>query len=57
MDSVVAHGTFGVVYQCSSSLNPTRKLACKRVFQDARYKNREMEIVLQLLTNEETGEV
>jgi serine/threonine protein kinase len=49
MDKVIAHGTFGVVYECTSNQDKhSKKVALKRVFQDARYKNRELEVLLDL---------
>ena len=48
MDKVIAHGTFGVVYECSMANDKRGKVALKRVFQDARYKNRELEVLLDL---------
>ncbi|KII63916.1 Glycogen synthase kinase-3 beta [Thelohanellus kitauei] len=53
----ISHGTFGVVYRADMILNPKRgtpsslshrtpseRVALKTVYQDARYKNRELEI-------------
>lgn len=57
MEGVIASGTFGVVYHCSSFHDKKAKLACKRVFQDARYKNRELECLLLLNTLEEGNEL
>ena len=56
MDKVIAHGTFGVVYECTSNQDKQRKVALKRVFQDARYKNRELEVLLDL-NRLETGQL
>ena len=56
MDKVIAHGTFGVVYECTSNQDKHRKVALKRVFQDARYKNRELEVLLDL-NRLETGQL
>lgn len=46
-EKIVGNGTFGVVY-LASQLSTKEKVAIKRVFQDPRYKNRELELMQQL---------
>ena len=46
-DKVVGNGTFGVVYQATIA-ETGEKVAIKKVFQDKRYKNRELEIMKEL---------
>ena len=46
-DRVVGNGTFGVVYQATIA-ETGEKVAIKKVFQDKRYKNRELEIMKEL---------
>lgn len=43
-ERVVGNGTFGVVYEAFSKSNKT-KVAIKKVLQDRRYKNRELDIM------------
>ena len=45
--SIIGHGTFGVVYRAKKE-NSDEIIAIKRVFQDKRYKNRELEILKEL---------
>ena len=45
MDKVIAHGTFGLVYRGTNLLN-NETVAIKRVYQDTRYKNRELDLLL-----------
>ncbi|OMJ67284.1 hypothetical protein SteCoe_35601 [Stentor coeruleus] len=47
-DKIAGNGTFGVVYQATIPENG-EKVAIKKVFQDPRYKNRELELMQQLL--------
>ena len=47
-DKVVGNGTFGVVYQATIA-ETGEKVAIKKVFQDKRYKNRELEIMKELV--------
>ena len=47
-DKVAGNGTFGVVYQATIA-ETGEKVAIKKVFQDRRYKNREYEIMKELL--------
>ncbi|OMJ95229.1 hypothetical protein SteCoe_1441 [Stentor coeruleus] len=47
-DKVVGNGTFGVVYQATIA-ETGEKVAIKKVFQDKRYKNREYEIMKELI--------
>lgn len=44
LDKIVAHGTFGIVYRANRS-NTNEIVAIKRVFQDSRYKNRELDML------------
>jgi serine/threonine protein kinase len=44
MEKIVAHGTFGIVYKATKS-NTDELVAIKRVYQDCRYKNRELDIL------------
>jgi serine/threonine-protein kinase MDS1/RIM11 len=44
LDKIVAHGTFGIVYRATRS-NTSELVAIKRVYQDGRYKNRELDIL------------
>ena len=45
--SIIGKGTFGVVYRAKND-NTGETIAIKRVFQDKRYKNRELEILKEL---------
>ena len=40
-------GTFGVVYQ-ANCIETGEKVAIKKVFQDKKYKNRELQIIREL---------
>ena len=42
---MIAHGTFGLVYR-GTNLKTGETVAIKRVYQDTRYKNRELELLL-----------
>ena len=44
MDKIIAHGTFGLVYR-GTNLATGETIAIKRVYQDTRFKNRELEIL------------
>ena len=44
LDKVIAHGTFGLVYK-GTNLKTNATVAIKRVYQDTRYKNRELELL------------
>lgn len=46
-DKVVGNGTFGVVYQATVA-ETGETVAIKKVFQDKRYKNRELQIMKEL---------
>ena len=46
-DRVVDRGTFGVVYQATVA-ETGETVAIKKVFQDRRYKNRELQIMKEL---------
>lgn len=46
-DKVVGNGTFGVVYQATIA-ETGRQVAIKKVFQDPRYRNRELDIMKSL---------
>jgi glycogen synthase kinase 3 beta len=46
-DKIAGNGTFGVVYLASIA-ETGEKVAIKKVFQDPRYKNRELELMQQL---------
>lgn len=43
---VIAHGSFAIIYQAKSPSN--QLVAVKRVFQDSKYRNRELEILQKL---------
>ena len=45
--SIIGHGTFGVVYRAKEE-KTGEILAIKRVFQDKKYKNRELDILKEL---------
>ena len=45
--SIIGHGTFGVVYRAKEE-KTGEIFAIKRVFQDKKYKNRELEILIEL---------
>ena len=45
MDKIIAHGTFGLVYR-ATNLQTDEVVAIKRVYQDTRYKNRELDLLL-----------
>ena len=45
--SIIGHGTFGVVYRAKEE-KTGEIFAIKRVFQDKKYKNRELEILKEL---------
>ena len=49
-ERVVGNGSFGVVFQAYVIQNndPNEKVAIKKVYQDKRYKNRELQIMKQL---------
>ena len=47
-DKVVGNGTFGVVYQATVA-ETGETVAIKKVFQDKRYKNRELQIMKELI--------
>ena len=47
IEKVVGNGSFGIVYQAIISLT-SEPVAIKKVFQDKRYKNRELEIMREL---------
>ena len=47
MDKIIAHGSFGIVYQ-GTNLNGIMPVAIKRIFLDKRFKNRELEILEQV---------
>lgn len=53
LKNVIAHGTFGMVYQ-AIDVHDEAPVAIKRVFQDGKYKNRELEI-LKYLSNFREG--
>lgn len=55
MDKIVAHGTFGIVYKATKSTTE-ELVAIKRVYQDNRYKNRELEILKMAGKYNETHE-
>ena len=44
MDKIIAHGTFGLVYR-GTNLATGEIIAIKRVYQDTRFKNRELELL------------
>jgi len=44
MEKIVAHGSFGLVYRATKA-NSDEIVAIKRVYQDNRYKNRELDIL------------
>jgi len=46
-EKVIGNGSFGVVYQ-AVSLDTNETVAIKKVFQDRRYKNRELQIMKEL---------
>ena len=46
-DKIVGSGTFGVVYQ-ANCIETGEKVAIKKVFQDKKYKNRELQIIKEL---------
>ena len=46
-EKIVGSGTFGVVYQ-ANCIETGEKVAIKKVFQDKRYKNRELQIIKEL---------
>lgn len=48
-DKIIAHGTFGIVYEATGS-HLKEPVAVKRVYQDSRYKNREL-VILKHLSN------
>ena len=43
-DKIVAHGSFGIVYRATRA-NTDETVAIKRVYQDSRYKNRELDVL------------
>ena len=45
--SIIGHGTFGVVYRAKEE-KTGEIFAIKRVFQDKKYKNRELDILKEL---------
>jgi serine/threonine protein kinase len=47
LERVIGNGSFGVVYQ-AVTLENSETVAIKKVFQDKRYKNRELEIMREL---------
>lgn len=47
-EKIVGSGTFGVVYQ-ASCVETGERVAIKKVFQDKKYKNRELQIIRELL--------
>jgi glycogen synthase kinase 3 beta len=49
-ERVVGNGSFGVVFQAYVIQNndPNEKVAIKKVYQDKRYKNRELQIMKEL---------
>jgi glycogen synthase kinase 3 beta len=46
-ERVVGHGSFGVVYQ-AKIIETNEEVAIKKVFQDRRYKNRELQIMKEM---------
>ena len=50
LDKIIAHGSFGIVYSGINKLT-NRPVAVKRVFQDKRFKNREVEILKMVRKN------
>ena len=46
-DRVVGNGSFGVVFQATVNQN-NEVVAIKKVYQDKRYKNREVQIIREL---------
>lgn len=44
LDKIIAHGTFGLVYR-GTNLSTGEIVAIKRVYQDTRFKNRELELL------------
>jgi len=46
-DKIIGSGTFGVVYQ-ANCIETGEKVAIKKVFQDKKYKNRELQIIREL---------
>lgn len=53
LETIIAHGTFSIVYSATSRIT-RRPVAIKRIFQDKRFKNRELELLRFL---NETGAV
>jgi len=45
---VIGNGSFGVVYQARLISNQNESVAIKKVLQDRRYKNRELQIMRRL---------
>lgn len=46
LGKIISHGTFSVVYQGTDSTD--QKVAIKRVYQDTKFKNRELELIKYL---------
>ena len=55
LDKIVAHGTFGIVYRATKA-NTEELVAIKRVYQDGRYKNRELDILKTVCRYSEANE-
>lgn len=47
-DRVVGNGSFGVVFQATVNGDSNEQVAIKKVYQDKRYKNRELQIMKEL---------
>ena len=47
-DRVVGNGSFGVVFQATRQGSDGEQVAIKKVYQDKRYKNRELQIMKEL---------
>lgn len=47
-DRVVGNGSFGVVFQATVNGESNEQVAIKKVYQDKRYKNRELQIMKEL---------
>lgn len=45
LDKIIAHGTFGIVYR-ATNVATDETVAIKRVYQDTRYKNRELDLLM-----------